>query len=405
MGDSRRITVRVAEVLPNGGNPRRDAGDIDALARSIAATGGQPVQPIIVVPDGRRWRLVDGWRRWLAMRQLGTKECAALCFDRMGDAEEAVCAMATDSKKALDSHEAACGFQSMLALGVSDERVAGVTGVAATLVRRVRGIRTEVPEQATMDGMIAAASDDFTDEERIAIMRDACPYDKARVLREAHRRAAILAEIREVLDAVEYRKGRRPYDPEEKGLSYLGYVMSAASAREFSEAHADVAEMVAYQDGDGYAVYRVMGEEDMSEAEAEESELRRRRDAHRQAYRKMFLDMVAFVTARLDARRLPKYLGELAVGDRRVLGLIGFEDDEVDELARQYVASDASQWELWLELRRVMLTYGLLGRYGEVNRFSATTFAKVYDALVADGWGPSDDAKEIRAMCDGGDGE
>lgn len=397
--------MRVADVVPNDGNPRRDPGDVAALARSMAATGGEPVQPIIVVPDGDGYRLVDGWRRWLAMRKLGTKECAALCFDRMGDAEEAVCAMATDSKKALDGSEAARGFQSMLALGVSDERVAGVTGVDATLVRRTRGMRAEVPEQATMDGMIAAASDDFTDKERIAIMRDACPYDKARVLREAHRRAAALAEIREVLDAVEYRKGRRPYDPEEKGLSYLGYVMSAATAREFSEAHADVSEMAAYQDGEGYAVYRVMGEEDMSEAEAKESELRRRRDAHRQAHREMFLDMVAFVTARLDAGRPPRHLSELAVGGRRVLGLIGFEDDEVEKLARQYAASDASQWELWLELRRVMSTYGLLGRYGEVNRFSAATFAKVYDALVADGWGPSDDAKEIRAMCDVGDGE
>ena len=78
--NSLKKEIAVGDVVANGGNPRRDFGDIAALAASIRATGGQPVSPVVVVPDGGRYRLVDGERRWRAMRELGTERCDALVF-------------------------------------------------------------------------------------------------------------------------------------------------------------------------------------------------------------------------------------------------------------------------------------------------------------------------------------
>lgn len=406
MGDSRRITVRVAEVLPNDGNPRRDAGDVDALARSIAATGGQPVQPIIVVPDGRRWRLVDGWRRWLAMRQLGTKECAALCFDRMGDAEEAVCAMATDSKERLTDEEAARGFQTMLALGVSDERVAAVVGTPdVARVGRARRLLRQAPEQATMDGMLAAADDELDDGERASVMASAWPAEEARRIKERHKAQAALAAIRDVLDAAEYREGSRPFDPEREDLSYLGMVRSPEEAERFCEGHADVADVVAYEAEAGYALYEALPEGEGARArEARESELRRRIDEHYDTYWSVWMDMRRYVIAHWSTPRGLPHLAALVRGRRQRADLSGCSEDDSADLMAPF-DSEPSKWEVGSVLADAMAYGGVLGVNGNVIPYVTDRFTGPYDALVADGWEPGEDARAIRAMCDVGDGE
>ena len=58
MANSYKRTVPLAEIVP-GDNPRDDFGDIDALAATLEVTGGQPLNPIIVVADGNRYRITD----------------------------------------------------------------------------------------------------------------------------------------------------------------------------------------------------------------------------------------------------------------------------------------------------------------------------------------------------------
>lgn len=53
-------TVRLGDIRPSEQNPREDFGDIGALARSIEATGGEPLNPPVVVADGNVYRIVDG---------------------------------------------------------------------------------------------------------------------------------------------------------------------------------------------------------------------------------------------------------------------------------------------------------------------------------------------------------
>lgn len=49
------IEIPVGDVYPDENNPRKDYGDLDALAASFELNGtnpGEPVNPIVVVRDG-----------------------------------------------------------------------------------------------------------------------------------------------------------------------------------------------------------------------------------------------------------------------------------------------------------------------------------------------------------------
>lgn len=406
MAEGRIITVRVDDVLENDGNPRKAGGDIDALAESIRATGGQPVQPIIVVPDGDRWRLVDGWRRWLAMGAIGTEECQAVCFDSMGDAEEAVCAMATDSKLRLSDSERARGFQTMLALGVSDERVAAVTGVGdVAAVRRARVAAREAPGQATMDGIMAAADEEFSQDERLEIMGAAYPDHIADMIRRTHRHKRQLSEIRAQLpDRVDYRDGARPFQPERKDLSYIATVRSAKAAGAFADEHGD-GDLVAYEDGTGYALYELLPEgEAAAMAEAKESARRRRVDGHRDDYVASWIEMRKYVLERLATPRGLPHFRDLVVSRRSGLSTVGIDMDELAELMDPF-ESEPSRWEIGQTLESVITCNGILNLNGDVNKYITYKYREPYDALVADGWEPSDSARAIREMCGDGDGD
>lgn len=58
--------VRTADVYPSEANPRRDFGDLDALAASFELNPrhpGEPMNPPLLVRDGEVYRIVDGERR------------------------------------------------------------------------------------------------------------------------------------------------------------------------------------------------------------------------------------------------------------------------------------------------------------------------------------------------------
>ena len=118
--------VKTEDVYPSEGNPRRDFGDLDALAASFAlnpAHPGEPMTPPLLVQDGGVYRIVDGERRWRAMRKAGTAEFDAVVCEDWGDADAALAILATDDKKPLDDAERSRGAQRCLLLGVEPEKV------------------------------------------------------------------------------------------------------------------------------------------------------------------------------------------------------------------------------------------------------------------------------------------
>ena len=57
--------IGIDDVYPDEKNPRKDFGDIAALAESCmlnALNPGEPVNPIVVVEDGGIYRIVDATR-------------------------------------------------------------------------------------------------------------------------------------------------------------------------------------------------------------------------------------------------------------------------------------------------------------------------------------------------------
>ena len=195
--------IGLDEVEPDADNPRDEFGDIGALAATfeLGPFPGEPVNPIVVVADGCRYRIVDGERRYRAMRSAGTGSCHALVCDDLDEADAAVAMVATDDKLRLTELEKSRGTQQMLLLGVDPEtvdRVAHVEG-SERAARALRGLgpRFERARELTFDQLIVL--DEFDgDEEAVGRLLDAEPGDfaqEANVLRYERANEADLGEI------------------------------------------------------------------------------------------------------------------------------------------------------------------------------------------------------------------
>jgi hypothetical protein len=158
--------VRLGDIRPSGQNPREDFGDIGALARSIEATGGEPLNPPVVVADGNVFRIVDGERRYRALSSIygEDREVSALVADTMDEANELVAMLATDDKRQLTEAERARGVQQMLVLGIDEQRIERASRATAGQIRAARRLRGRIDAgaQVTLEQLEAASA--FEDE-------------------------------------------------------------------------------------------------------------------------------------------------------------------------------------------------------------------------------------------------
>lgn len=162
-------SVRSGDIRPSGQNPREDFGDIGALARSIEATGGEPLNPPVVVADGNVFRIVDGERRYRALSSIygEDREVSALVAESMDEANELVAMLATDDKRQLTEAERARGVQQMLVLGIDEQRIERASRATAGQIRAARRLRGRIDAgaQVTLEQLEAASA--FEDEKDI----------------------------------------------------------------------------------------------------------------------------------------------------------------------------------------------------------------------------------------------
>lgn len=162
-------SVRLGDIRPSGQNPREDFGDIGALARSIEATGGEPLNPPVVVADGNVFRIVDGERRYRALSSIygEDREVSALVAESMDEANELVAMLATDDKRQLTEAERARGVQQMLVLGIDEQRIERASRATAEQIRAARRLRGRIDAgvQVTLEQLEAASA--FDDERDI----------------------------------------------------------------------------------------------------------------------------------------------------------------------------------------------------------------------------------------------
>lgn len=168
--------VRLGDIRPSGQNPREDFGDIGALARSIEATGGEPLNPPVVVADGNVYRIVDGERRYRALSSIygEDREVSALVAESMDEANELVAMLATDDKRQLTEAERARGVQQMLVLGIDEQRIERASRATAGQIRAARKLRGSIEgRQVTLDQLEAASAfDDEKDVEAVLAAGD-----------------------------------------------------------------------------------------------------------------------------------------------------------------------------------------------------------------------------------------
>ena len=235
--NSYKRSVPLRDVTP-GDNPRKDFGDLDALAATIEATGGQPLNPIVVVADGARYRIVDGERRYRAMRKIHNDAdmIDVLVFSDLAEAEQAVAMVATDDKQQLTEAEKARGFQLMLLLGVEERTIAKAVRRNVGDVRKAKTVADMAPEQATLDQMICAA--DFEDEDdRMAVLK-ADPEKYPSRAESIRRRNDARIKVEGMRDALT-ELGIPFFEEEPEGyVSYL-WATNADELRNLVEKHAD----------------------------------------------------------------------------------------------------------------------------------------------------------------------
>lgn len=403
--NSMKCRIRMEALRPSEGNPREDMGDLDALARSIEATGGEPVNPLVVVRDGEVYRIVDGERRFRALVRLGADEVDCICFLDYSDAMAARAMMATNDKKLLTDKERGRGFQSMLVLGVPEGEGAAAAGIEVEQFRRARraahAVKPDQPSLPGLDALIAAGDDDFTDEEMAEIL-DHDGQGAVVVADGIRRRKRDRAKADKILESLpdeilsfdsqaEMREWAKAGG---LALTWAGSLRKPGDVGEI-KAEREGGELLAYPDGPFVYVYEAFeagaDEEGDAEAEARAAELAARRQALASleatwlaAIAKDRAMLAAFDATAVEDRSMPWWCDEP-------------DDDEGGSLwsiLEDAIGCAPSMWERACQLADLMRA-DILSGYASNMRLE--TFLAAYDRLADLGaWEPTDADEALR---------
>lgn len=352
--------VRLGDIRPSGQNPREDFGDIGALARSIEATGGEPLNPPVVVADGNVFRIVDGERRYRALSSIygEDREVSALVAESMDEANELVAMLATDDKRQLTEAERARGVQQMLVLGIDEQRIERASRATAGQIRAARKLRGSIEgRQVTLDQLEAASAfDDEKDIEAVLAAGEGWAGKADSIRRRVEREEAKAEDYDAFGDA-----GIPVVKEQPEGFNYTDWVHVGLAAEKL-EGKEFAAGTVAVWKGSYWDLYEP---DDGSGAEPEktEEEIRAEQEAAREktALEDLYRSLIGFVAS--GAFAMSKDLMACACADRggpaALLAAMGgdslVENAERfgavrDEFARNFKACRPSEYEAgcWL---------------------------------------------------------
>lgn len=289
-------SVRLGDIRPSGQNPREDFGDIGALARSIEVTGGEPLNPVVVVADGNVYRIVDGERRYRALSSIygDDREVSALVADTMDEANELVAMLATDDKRQLTEAERARGVQQMLVLGIDEQRIERASRATAGQIRAARKLRGRIDAgvQVTLEQLEAASAfDDERDVEAVLAAGDGWAGKADSIRRRVEREEAKAEDYDAFGDA-----GIPVVKEKPEGFVYTNWANFGDAAKKLEGK--DVTGFVAVMAGRYWELYKP---DDRSGAEPEktEEEIRAEQEAEREkaALEDLYGRMVDFITS------------------------------------------------------------------------------------------------------------
>lgn len=354
-------SVRLGDIRPSEQNPREAFGDIGALARSIEATGGEPLNPPVVVADGNVFRIVDGERRYRALSSIygEDREVSALVAESMDEANELVAMLATDDKRQLTEAERARGVQQMLVLGIDEQRIERASRATAGQIRAARRLRGRIDAgaQVTLEQLEAASAfEDEKDIEAVLAAGDGWAGKADGIRRRIEREEAKAEDYDAFGDA-----GIPVVKEKPEGFTYKDWANCGLAAEKL-EKKEFAAGTVAVWKGSYWDLY---GPQDGSDAEPEktEEEILAEQEAAREeaALNDLYRSLIGFVAS--GAFAMSKDLMACVCADRgdpaALLAAMGgdslVENDERfgavrDEFARNLKACRPSEYEAgcWL---------------------------------------------------------
>uniref|UniRef100_UPI00359CB688 ParB/RepB/Spo0J family partition protein n=2 Tax=Collinsella aerofaciens TaxID=74426 RepID=UPI00359CB688 len=286
--------VRLGDIRPSGQNPREDFGDIGALARSIEATGGEPLNPPVVVADGNVFRIVDGERRYRALSSIygEDREVSALVAESMDEANELVAMLATDDKRQLTEAERARGVQQMLVLGVDEQRIERASRATAGQIRAARRLRGRIDAgaQVTLEQLEAASAfEDEKDIEAVLAAGDGWAGKADGIRRRIEREEAKAEDYDAFGDAGIPVVKEKPEGFTYKDWSHVGLAAEKLEGKEFP------AGTVAVWGGSYWELYGPKADE----PEKTEEEIRAEQEAAREAaaLKELYRSLIGFVAS------------------------------------------------------------------------------------------------------------
>ncbi|WP_296012662.1 ParB N-terminal domain-containing protein [uncultured Adlercreutzia sp.] len=220
--------VPLGQLWPDPNNPRKDFGDLDAMAATFESNPVRPFEPVnppVVVPDGEAngmpaFRIVDGERRWRAMTKAGAVQACAVIVCTMDEANAMAAMVATDDKAPLTEAELSRGVQQMLAVGVAPEEVDKAARLKRGTAARVRKVAREGTEQMSLDHLLAASEfEDEADREEVLAASEKAWEARAESIRRRLRVEAEAASFRRACESLGIPVAEEK--PEGEGISYL----------------------------------------------------------------------------------------------------------------------------------------------------------------------------------------
>lgn len=248
-------SVRLGDIRPSGQNPREDFGDIGALARSIEATGGEPLNPPVVVADGNVYRIVDGERRYRALSSM----------------------------------------QQMLVLGVDEQRIERASRATAGQIRAARKLRGRIDAgvQVTLEQLEAASAfDDEKDIEAVLAAGEGWAGKADSIRRRVEREEAKAEDYDAFGDA-----GIPVVKEQPDGFAYVDWANCGAAAAKLG-AKEFAAGTVAVWKGSYWDLFAPKGGDD-AEPEKTEEEIRAEQEAAREktALEGLYRSLIRFVAS------------------------------------------------------------------------------------------------------------
>ena len=246
--------VNIEDVYPDENNPRQKFDGIDELAESFELNKerpGEPFTPPILVRDGGIYRIVDGERRYKALKKRRKTSFTANVCDDMDEANTLMAMLATDNKQPLSELEKSRGVQQMLLLGVDPVQVDKTTkGAHAKRIKRTMDKIGDAAEDMTLDRMLAI--DEFFDDPDIVEQLTNCSEkawegiaDNARRERKSKKE---MAAIKEAL----INKGYRVVDEQPENYYYNGGIRKAKDVEDLTDDPSEVVFCLNGYDGKSY---------------------------------------------------------------------------------------------------------------------------------------------------------